>query len=83
MGESKSGGSNNTAALQMQVCRLACLTFSLNAWLDGGSDWIRTRCVTKLGRPDFVAELSYFAVTGRYELCGLADYFGERGVEPS
>ena len=83
MSGSKSGGSNNIAALQMQVCRLACLTFSVNASLVGGSDWIRARCVTKLGCPDMVADLSYFAVTGRYELCGMADYFGERGVEPS
>ena len=36
--------------------------------------------------PNFVLDIghiisSYSAVTGRYKLCGLVDYFGERGVE--
>ena len=93
MSGSKSGGSNNTAAFQMHVSRWARFTFSVNASLVGGSDWsggaeLASFCVTKLARPDFVADLGhiisgYSAVTGHYELCGLADYFGDRGVETS
>lgn len=63
----------------------------MNALFDGRGNWIGGAELAVLpshGRPDFVADLgrvisSYSAVTGRYELCGLADYFGERGVETS
>ena len=49
-----------------------------------GLEELRTLCY----RPDIVADLRhiisrYSAVTGRYEICGLADYLGERGVETS
>ena len=61
----------------------------MNASLDGRSDWIGGAELAAL--PNLAADMAnlghiisgYSAVTGRYELCGLTDYFGERSVETS